>query len=638
MKNRILLLFCCLAYFQPCHGQHPHSVDSLVNALKLAKEDTLKLNGLDELCSILIRNSDFDLAMKYAEEAQVLSDKLIAQTTDSYLLKRIYRVKINFYNNIGIIYRQQGNYAEAMKSHTTALRISQEHKYKEGLAPSYNLIATIHNRQGNYPEALKNYFAALQLAEEVGNKNGVASCYNNIGGIYMTQGDYTEALNNFNHSLDIKKELGDKRGIANAYQNIGEIDIHLGNNEDALKKFLASLEIRDELNDPDGISKSYNWIGTAQYKLGNYEEALKNHLSAIQIGEKIDGKYQIALAMRNAGLDYNALKQYSKAIAYLMNALQVSAALQAKEVMEESYLYLSDIYKEQEDFKNALKYHTLYSTIKDSIYNETNSRQIAEMKTKFEAERKDNEILMLHKDKEIKDTEIKKQKLLKNSSIGGLALLTLLSVLLFNNFRVRNKLRLQNIRNRIASDLHDDIGSTLNSISVYSEVAKQKSPTVINELEQIGDASRKIIDAMSDIVWTINTRNDSFEQIILRLRSLTYNLLRAKNIEHTFRADESLNNMKLSMEARRNFYLIFKEALNNLVKYSNASRASISLTHENKFITLHIRDYGIGFDTKQLSTGNGLLNMKSRAEEMKAELKIESEPGNGTNVELKLRT
>jgi signal transduction histidine kinase len=86
---------------------------------------------------------------------------------------------------------------------------------------------------------------------------------------------------------------------------------------------------------------------------------------------------------------------------------------------------------------------------------------------------------------------------------------------------------------------------------------------------------------MSDIVWTINTKNDSFEEIILRLRSLSYNLFRAKNIEHSFHADENLNSMKLSMEQRRNFYLIFKEALNNLVKYSDASRVAISLTHEN---------------------------------------------------------
>ena len=82
---------------------------------------------------------------------------------------------------------------------------------------------------------------------------------------------------------------------------------------------------------------------------------------------------------------------------------------------------------------------------------------------------------------------------------------------------------------------------------------------------------------MSDIVWTINPENDSFENIILRMRSLAYNLLRAKNIEFIFKADESLNNIKLSMENRRNLFLIFKEAINNLVKYSEASKVSIQL-------------------------------------------------------------
>jgi two-component system sensor histidine kinase UhpB len=135
----------------------------------------------------------------------------------------------------------------------------------------------------------------------------------------------------------------------------------------------------------------------------------------------------------------------------------------------------------------------------------------------------------------VADVEIKRQKLLKNFLMGGLVLLLLLSYFIYNNFRTASKLKLQNIRNKIASDLHDDVGSTLNSISIYSEVAKQKSPAVVDELEHIGDASRKIIEVMSDIVWTINPKNDTFENIIDRMSSIAYNLLKAKNIEHTFR-------------------------------------------------------------------------------------------------------
>ena len=150
-------------------------------------------------------------------------------------------------------------------------------------------------------------------------------------------------------------------------------------------------------------------------------------------------------------------------------------------------------------------------------------------------------------------------------------------------FRLQHILKLQNIRNKIAADLHDDIGSTLNSISVYSEVAKKDPARQPHALNMIGESSRKVIDAMSDIVWTINPDNDSFEKIILRMRSLCYNLLRAKKIDFTFRADENLNGLKLSLEERRNFYLIFKEALNNLVKYSAASRVSVSLESQFKY-------------------------------------------------------
>ena len=145
---------------------------------------------------------------------------------------------------------------------------------------------------------------------------------------------------------------------------------------------------------------------------------------------------------------------------------------------------------------------------------------------------------------------------------------------------------------------------------MYSEVAKKDPARQTHALNMIGESSRKVIDAMSDIVWTINSDNDSFEKIVLRMRSLCYNLLRAKKIEFTFKADENLNDIKFSLEERRNFYLIFKESLNNLVKYSGAGRVSVSLARSSNRLTLLIRDDGSGFDTDQKYNGNGLINMK----------------------------
>jgi two-component sensor histidine kinase len=204
----------------------------------------------------------------------------------------------------------------------------------------------------------------------------------------------------------------------------------------------------------------------------------------------------------------------------------------------------------------------------------------------------------------------------------------------FYRNRINQILLLQKIRNKIAADLHDDIGSTLNSISVYSEVAK-KDPSQQNfALDMIGESSRKVIESMSDIVWSINPENDGFDKIILRMRSLSYNLMKAKKIEFTFRTDETLHEIKLPMEMRRNFYLIFKEAMNNLVKYSHAQRASVLLTRNNREITCVIHDDGIGFDVSAKFNGNGLNNIRRRAKEIEARLNIESKKGMGTNIGL----
>ena len=206
----------------------------------------------------------------------------------------------------------------------------------------------------------------------------------------------------------------------------------------------------------------------------------------------------------------------------------------------------------------------------------------------------------------------------------------------FYRYRVKQLKHLQAIRNNIASDLHDDIGSTLNSISIYSEVAKQQAGKDIPALELIGLNSRKIIESMGDIVWTINPENDSFEKIIVRMRSFAYQLLKAKRIEYTFEVDEKLNRIVLPMQVRKNFYLVFKEAITNVIKYSQATRVAIFLYEKNKSIMLTIRDNGKGIPVNAETKGNGLLNMSRRAAEIHAELNIVSGDGAGTEIELML--
>ena len=221
----------------------------------------------------------------------------------------------------------------------------------------------------------------------------------------------------------------------------------------------------------------------------------------------------------------------------------------------------------------------------------------------------------------------------------GLIIVTIAAILyVVYLYRLKQLKKLQIIRNNIASDLHDDIGSTLNSISIYSEVAKQQAGKEIPALDQIGLNSRKIIESMSDIVWTINPENDPFEKIIIRMRSFAYQLLKAKKMEYTFEVDEKLNSIALPMQVRKNFYLVFKEAITNVVKYSEASRVSIDLFEKNKTIMLRIRDNGKGIPVNAQTLGNGLMNMTRRAKEIGGELNIISANDCGTEIELMLKT
>ena len=268
--------------------------------------------------------------------------------------------------------------------------------------------------------------------------------------------------------------------------------------------------------------------------------------------------------------------------------------------------------------------------------NEKQIQQLQIDKNKAESDKKQEQLAVLNKEKTIQSLDLKKQKQAKNYFIAGLALFAVLSFFVYRNYRTRQKLKLQTLRNKIARDLHDDVGSTLSSISIFSQMAQEQSKETIPLLETIGESSRKMLDAMADIVWTINPENDQFEKIILRMRSFAYELLGAKNIDFEFEADEDVAKMKLPMEVRKNLYLIFKEATNNLVKYSGASRVFFTVKKEVNNLTMLIRDNGKGFDTGNVKEGNGLINMKKRAGEIGALFSIDSLPGNGTTIQLKI--
>ncbi len=218
-----------------------------------------------------------------------------------------------------------------------------------------------------------------------------------------------------------------------------------------------------------------------------------------------------------------------------------------------------------------------------------------------------------------------------------------IAAILYSIYRMRinQLLQLQHIRMRIARDLHDDIGSTLSSINMISSmankstVAEKKSTDLFST---ISSASRQAMELMNDIVWSINPKNDRMEMMLIRMRQYAGELLEAAHISFTIEMDEQCNNILLAIEKRKDFYLIFKEAINNLAKYSHASEANIKMNCVNRMLILIVTDNGIGFSLENGSSraGNGLKNMQARAELLKGKIKIISDPGKGTQIDLRI--
>lgn len=221
-------------------------------------------------------------------------------------------------------------------------------------------------------------------------------------------------------------------------------------------------------------------------------------------------------------------------------------------------------------------------------------------------------------------------------------------VYLIERYRVARAIELERVRTRIATDLHDDIGASLSQIAIMSEVVTQRvdrDDAKVNEpLQMIAGTSREMVDAMSDIVWAINPKRDHLSDLTQRMRRFASDILSAREIDFRFRVpagDEK--DRRLGTDLRREVYLIFKESVNNLVKYSKCTDADLEFKIEADYLIIRVSDNGQGFDVEQASNGNhsgmgghGLSSMQKRAEALGGSFEVQSEKGKGTTVLLRV--
>jgi signal transduction histidine kinase len=203
--------------------------------------------------------------------------------------------------------------------------------------------------------------------------------------------------------------------------------------------------------------------------------------------------------------------------------------------------------------------------------------------------------------------------------------------------RINQQLEMERLRTRIASDLHDDIGSSLSRIAVLSDAVRRKvngDADVLPLLSNIAEASREAIDAMGDIVWVVNPKKDQLQDLESRMRHLACEMMAGRSLKFERYPSGQRESYTLSPDFKRNVFLIFKECLHNVVSHSDASKVEVRLDLENGFVMLEVRDNGKGFNPSQSFDGLGQKNMKKRAAELNGNLVISSPTGGGVVIRL----
>ncbi|HJW30382.1 MAG TPA: ATP-binding protein, partial [Saprospiraceae bacterium] len=470
------------------------------------------------------------------------------------------------------------------------------------------------HKQSQYEEAMQYYQKAKAMSDELGTY-GFSNFVNlQIGGAYLDLGQGSEAKIHLEQVIAQTTASGSKQNLSQAYEYLSDVDSLMGNYQLALADYKMSMLYKDSLS-----------IETNQKEFAQLREKFESEKKDKEImalnHEKwlLENEKQINALHLKANQDSLGLVQVEKEKIALEN-VNVKLA-------NEKYRAIN-LYNQQQI---------------DLLLNEKKLRQLQMEKDsaeytrqKAEVARNQEQLLLLSSEKELQDFQLNHQRKEKQYLLGGLLLVLLMSAFGYGNYHARQKVKMLTLRNKIASDLHDDVGSTLSSISIYSQMAQAQSSDGISALQKIEESSKRMLEAMADIVWTIKPENDEFEKIIMRMRSFAFELLGAKHIDFEFEADDQVSGAVLSMEARKNLYLIFKEAIHNMVKYADATKAHISLARDKGKLTMVILDNGRGFDPSIPWPGNGLKNMRQRAAEVGGQIRIESAHHNGTRITLEL--
>lgn len=620
----VLTFFCCL---QASSQVTP--IDSL-KALLGKNDPNLVLEALNTLCWEL-RFSNADTARQYGLKALEMARKLENQDAEAEAL-----------NNIGITHEAQGDYNKALEYELKALTIRRKLADDPKTAKTLNDIGIVYDEKGDYQKALEYYFEARKIFEKGTDLSKIAMVINNIGIVLKAQKEYKKVVGIYHEALAIYQKLNHKLGVAACHANLGAVYFNLNVYDSALFYSRKASSEFEEINNRQFLAASICNAGMAYHKLGREKEAIETLLKAKTLYEEYDNKKELAfLLIYLAGID-REIGNVNKGIEVAQQGLAMAERIGAKEEIMKAHKELSLLYAAARNFEKAFAEYHHYDAAKDSLFEHEKSRQISELQTRYETEKKEAKIDLLTKNNELKDIRLRENSLMIIALFILLAMLIGFGLLWQNRLKLKQEatinsakaeLRAQQLeaviasqeeeRKRFAADLHDGLGQMISALRLGLSKESVDDTSVKYALGLLNDMNLEIRNIAFNLMPQVLMKEGLHEA----LKEFANRISKSGGVSiavQTFDLPTNMNTVE-----RIALYRICQEWVNNVLKYSHCKNINLQAVQHPEELVITIEDDGIGFEKNLLTEGkgNGWKNINSRLSLIHGTIEIDSQPG-----------
>ena len=434
------------------------TIDSLKNLLKIAKEDTSKVIILNDL-AYEYKSDQPSIAYNYVKQSKELAQKI------DYPAGVVYSMYL-----LGAVYYYKGDYEQAMSAYEESIKIAASLNDYVMLANNHNNIARIYAKKGEMKKSLEFNLKSLEFAKKAEDKLGIAIALSALGGTYRNLASYSNdkkyynlAIENYLQGKKLYLEIGNFYGVASATGNIAFVYMDQKKYNDAIRQLYETKSIFEKLNDKGSISHSLMGIAGCYGEKGELGKSEELYTQALNISKELEDKSGMAEILLNMGELHSLQGRYDDAVDAVGKCLVIASELGEKDKVMKCYEIMAKLNYKRKNYQEAYDYYELFNQFKDTLISDQTSKQIIEMQTKYETDKKESEIELLTKGKEIQNVELARQTTQRNGFIAGFVLMLALAGVSYHNYRNKRKAHAEiALQKAIVDEKNKDILDSIN--------------------------------------------------------------------------------------------------------------------------------------------------------------------------------